>query len=116
MPDGFDTPVLSTVTMVSNSATFAGSGFADFQFPLAGGCVWLSADGGTTKVYPDSYQSWADDTVVAHFSGADYGSYTSAGAVSGSGEASNVLSGTWDIVQQAAGTVFFFNTSKAAYA
>jgi hypothetical protein len=99
MPTGFGTTV-SSMTITANVATFSGSNFADLQLdPTAG--VWLSANGGTTKIWASIYTSWADDTIVARFSGSNHGDYTSAGVVSGSGEASNVLSGTWTIARAA---------------
>jgi hypothetical protein len=99
---------LNAISMQSNMATFSGYGFSDFPIdPTA--CVWLSADGGATKVYPIVYLSWADGTIAAVFSGANIGTYTSAGVVSGSGVNSNVLLGTFTVLVSAATAYAYAN-------
>ena len=94
MPNyGFGTTLSTVTTATGNTLTYSGSAFAENQFD---GFVWVSLDGGTTKIYPLSYSSWGDTSIVAVFSALAAGTYT-AGLNSGSDEASNILSNAFSI-------------------
>ena len=86
---------LTSVTLVSGTTyTFAGDHFAENQFDV--GKVWVSIDGGTTKIYPDTYDSWGYDEITATFPELLAGDYA-AGVVSGSDDPSETLANAFTV-------------------
>lgn len=83
---GFGT-IITSIERDGNQITFNGDHFSENQF---NGYVWLSKDGGLTKIYPVSYVSWEYNKVIAIFESLSEGVYVG-GLRSGSEEDSNVI-------------------------